>query len=190
VETETLAGFKKNAKKTGKTIVFVDESGLSERPVVIRTWAPRGQTPILQHHFNWKKLAAIAGVSWLNFYFKLYAGTIRKEQVVDFLKHLLRYIKGDLLVVWDGLRSHKSRMVKDFIASTEGRLTVEFLPAYAPELNPVEYLWGYWKCKELPNFCASDYQHLSQTAVAALRRMRRRRVRLVRAFWKQAELPW
>ena len=108
----------------------------------MRTWAPRGVTPVLQHHFNWKQLAAIAGVSWYNIFFKLYPGSIKQEEVIDFLSHLLRYLKGKIFVVWDGLRSHHSKMVKKFIKSTEGRFCIEFLPAYAPELNPVEYLWG------------------------------------------------
>ena len=61
-------------------------------------------------------------------------------------------------------------------------------PAYAPELNPVEYLWGYWKQHELPNLCLQDFAQLSSHARRALRRMRRRPT-LARAFWQQAELP-
>lgn len=190
MEEERVAAFKKNAIKEGKTIVFIDESGITERPFVVRTWGRRGETPVLQYHFNWKQLSAIAGVTWYNFYFKLYAGTIKKEQVVDFLKHLLRFIKGKMLVIWDGLRSHKSKMVKNFIDSVNGRLELEFLPAYAPELNPVEYLWGYWKCKELPNFCAENFAHLSLYARKALLRIRRKKSTLVTAFWKQAELEF
>jgi transposase len=65
---------------------------------------------------------------------------------------------------------------------------VERLPAYAPELNPVEYLWGYWKQHELPNLCARDLWQLSGWAAHALRRIRRKRSRLICAFWHQAEL--
>jgi len=190
MEADEMACDKKKARREERTIVFIDESGLSERPFVARTWAPRGQTPVLQHHFSWKQLAAIAGVSWYSIFFKLYPGTIRQEQVIDFLGHLLRYLKGKILVVWDGLRSHHGRMVREFVASTEGRLCIDFLPAYAPELNPVEYLWGYWKMRELPNFCASDYRNLSDVALRGLQRIRRRRSTLVRAFWKQAELAF
>ncbi|MBI4447057.1 MAG: transposase [Acidobacteria bacterium] len=67
------------------------------------------------------------------------------------------------------------------------RLVLEFLPAYAPELNPVEYIWGYLKQKELPNLCPKNLGELSWYARRSLRRMRRR-PRLVRAFWKQAGL--
>jgi transposase len=117
----------------------------------------------------------------------LFPGTIAGPQVVEFLQHLLRHLRGKLLVIWDGLPAHRSRVVKDFLIQHKRRLEVEFLPAYAPELNPVEYLWGYWKEHELPNFCPKSFGELSHHALRALRRMRRRPP-LVAAFWKQAEL--
>lgn len=187
MEEAPLAHVKKNAERQQQTIVFVDESGLSERPHRCRTWAPKGQTPVLQYHFNWKLLSAMAGVTWWNFYFRLFKGTIRSPQVVEFLTHLLRHLPGKVLVIWDGSMTHRSKIVRDFVADHNGRLTLERLPAYAPELNPVEYLWGHWKHHELPNLCPKDFWQLSEHARKALRRMRRR-PRLVTAFWKQAEL--
>ena len=154
----------------------------------MRTWAPRGQTPVLQYHFNWKLLSAAAGITWWNFYFRLYPDPIHAAEVVDFLGHLLRHLPGKLLVVWDGLLpQHRARLVSEFVAAQRGRLATEQLPAYAPELNPVEYIWGYWKKHELPNFCPHDFAQLSYQARRALRRMRRRPP-LVRSFWKQAQL--
>jgi transposase len=129
----------------------------------------------------------MAGVTWWNFYFRLFPGTIRSRQVVEFLEHLLRHLPGKLLIVWDGLRSHRSRVVWNFVREQQGRLWLEFLPAYAPELNPVEYLWSPWKQHELPNFCPQTFGELSYQARRALRRMRRRPT-LVMASWEQAEL--
>ena len=126
-------------------------------------------------------------MTWWNFYFRLYPGAIRSPQVVDFLKRLQRALPGKLLIVWDGLRQHRSRLVKDFVKEQRGWIHLEHLPAYAPELNPVEYLWGYWKQHELPNVCPDDLGELSTHARRALRRMQRRPT-LVTAFWKQAEL--
>ena len=94
---------------------------------------------------------------------------------------------GKLLIIWDGLRSHRSRLVWDFVRQQRGRLWLEFRPAYAPELNPVEYLWSYWKQHQLPNFCPSTFAQLSVQARSALKRMRRRPT-LVMAFWQQANL--
>lgn len=182
-----MAAGKKNAARRRQTLIFIDESGLSERPCRCRTWAPRGQTPVLQYHFRWNTLSAAAGITWRSFYFRLYRGTIRSPQVIDFLRRLLLQIPGRLLVIWDGLPQHRSRRVRDFVAAQRGRLTLEHLPAYAPELNPVEYLWGHWKTHEIPNLCPADLWELGWHARRALRRMQRR-PRLVAAFWKQAGL--
>ena len=108
--------------------------------------------------------------------------------MIDFLKHLQRHVKGKLLIVWDGVATHRSRLVREYLKSLQGKIWVERLPAYAPELNPVEYLWGYWKQHELPNLCARDLWQLSGWAAHALRRIRRKRSRLICAFWHQAEL--
>jgi transposase len=78
--------------------------------------------------------------------------------------------------------------VRQYLKGLHGKIWVERLPAYAPELNPVEYLWGYWKQHELPNLCARDLWQLSGWAAHALRRIRRKRSRLICAFWHQAEL--
>jgi transposase len=112
---------------------------------------------VLQYHFNWKTLSAMAGVTWWNFYFRLFPGAIRSPQIILFLAHPLRHIPSRLLIVWDGLPAHHSRAVWEFVRQQRGRLWLEFLSAYAPELNPVEYLWSYWKQHELPNFCPATF---------------------------------
>jgi transposase len=132
-------------------------------------------------------MSAIAGLSFFNFYFQLVEGTIKSQQVIDFLGHLRRYLRRPLLIVWDGLSAHKSKITRDFIASQQGHITIEFLPGYAPELNPVEYIWAYWKQHELPNVCPKDWWELDTRSRGALRRMRRR-PRLITAFWAQAKL--
>jgi transposase len=160
---------------------------LSERPHRKRTWAPKGQTPVLQYHFNWKTLSAVAGITFWNFYFRLFAGAIRSPQIIEFLTYLLRHLPSKLLIVWDGLPVHRSRAVWEFVRQQRGRIWLEFLPAYAPELNPTEYIWGHLKQHELANFCPKDLRELSGHAIRALKRMRRR-PRLVMAFWEQADL--
>src|SRR5439155_11764431 len=110
--------------------------GLTERPHRCRTWAPRGQTPVLQYHFNWNLLSAIAGITWWSFYFRLFPGPIKGPQVVEFLMHLHRHLRGKLLVIWDGLPAHRSHLVKEYVRAQRGRITLEALPGYAPELNP------------------------------------------------------
>lgn len=132
-------------------------------------------------------LSAIAGITLWRFYFRLFPGTIRSPQAIEFLRQLLRHIPGKVLIIWDGLAVHRSRLVREFVETQAGRITLARLPAYAPELNPVEYIWGHWKHHELPNLCAKDFGDLSVHARRALRRMRRR-PSLVKAFWCQTGL--
>ena len=112
---------------------------------------------------------------------------IKSEQIIEFLKHLPRYIEGDILLIWDRLPAHRSKITQQFIRDQKGRLEIEYLPPYAPELNPVEYIWAHCKHHELPNVCARNLWDLSEGARRSLKRMRRR-PRLITAFWKQASL--
>jgi transposase len=142
---------------------------------------------VLQYHFTWKTLSVMAGITWWNFYFRLFPGAIRSPQIIEFLAHLLRHLPGKLLIIWDGLPAHRSRAVWEFVRQQRGRLWLEFLPAYAPELNPTEYIWGHLKQHEIANLCPKYLGELSLHAVRALKRMRRRPT-LVMAFWQQADL--
>jgi len=169
VEEQTLAGAKKNAAAQRRTIVFIDESGLSERPTRVRTWSPKAQTPVLQYSFNWKQLSVIAGISYWQFYFRLFPGSIKGPQIIEFLKALKAQIKRKLLIIWDGLGVHKSCLVREFIESLNGHIEVEFLPAYAPELNPAEYIWGHLKQHEIANLCVKNLAELSPFARNRLR---------------------
>ena len=82
-------------------------------------------------------------------YFRLFPGTIKGPQIVEFLKALRAQIKRKLLIVWDGLGVHKSSLVRAYVESLKGKIQIEFLPAYAPELNPTEYIWGHLKQHEM-----------------------------------------
>jgi transposase len=182
-----VAGIKKIAARQGRVIVFIDESGLSERPCRARTWAPRGQTPVLQYSFSWQQLSVIGGVSLWRFYFRLFAGSIRTPQVIEFLRALQATIRKKVLIIWDRLQAHRSKLVHRYVEAQGGAIALEFLPAYAPELNPAEYVWGYLKHHAMPNYCARDLGDLALRARRNLRSMQRRPT-LVRAFWQQAEL--
>ena len=117
----------------------------------------------------------IGGLCLYRFLFQIHPGSIKGPQVIEFLRHLQRHIKGKLTIVWDGAPIHRSRLVQDYVQGTGGRLLLERLPAYAPELNPVEYMWGNLKQHQIGNLIATQAWELSFAATAALRRMRRRR---------------
>ena len=112
---------------------------------------------------------------------------LKRGQFLPSLQHLLRHLDCKLLVVWDGSRTHRSHLIRDFVRKQKGSLGLEFLPAYAPELNPVEYFWSHWKRHELPNFCPQTFWQMSHYARRAFSRMRRRTM-LVTGFWAQADL--
>ncbi len=153
----------------------------------MKTWAPIGQTPVLQYRFNWKQLSLIAGVTYWNFYFRFFPGAIRSPQIVAFLQALTRQIDGPILIIWDGLPAHRSKLVREYVESLDGQIVLERLPAYAPELNPVEYLFGYAKQRELANLCVKTIDEVKRYAGRRLKSLQRR-PNLITAFWQQAEL--
>jgi len=122
------------------------------------------------------------------FYFRLYPGSIKAAQLIHFLRHLKRQVRGNILLVWDRLGVHRSRAVREWLQAQGRRFVVEELPAYAPELNPVEYLWGWWKPNTVANGCARTEEQLHWLARQGLRQAQRRKATLVVAFWKQADL--
>ena len=110
-----------------------------------------------------------------------------KEEVLDFVPHLNKQISQPILLIGDRLPAHRSRLVQHYLASLRGKIEAFYLPAYAPELNPAEYIWAHRKQHELANFCPRDLWSLSAEARSALRSMQRRRT-MVTACWKQAPL--
>jgi len=154
---------------------------------VTRTWAPKGQTPVIQQSFTWKQMSAIAGLSWWRFYFRFFDGPIKSAQVIEFLCALKRQIGKPLLIIWDGVGMHKSRRLREWIEAQDGEIAISFLPPYAPELNPVEAIWAYLKKHEIANLCPTTLAEVSDYARNRLRSMQRR-PKLIRAFWQQAEL--
>jgi transposase len=120
--------------------VFCDQSGFYLLPMVVRTYAPVGKTPILRENLTRDHLSAMSAITLDG---KLYMmeqeRAFKGEDVVRFLKHLLRQIPGKLLVIWDGSPIHRGGAVKDFLASgAASQLQLEQLPGYAPEFNPDE----------------------------------------------------
>ncbi|HLX27224.1 MAG TPA: transposase, partial [Casimicrobiaceae bacterium] len=148
MEDQALASAKKNAKR--------------------QTWAPKGCTPVLQYSFTWKQLSLIAGASCWRIYFRFFNGAIKAPQLVEFLQALAATIKGKLLIIWDGLPAHRSRLVREYVESLDGRIALERLPGYAPELNPVEYLFGYTKQRELGNLCLETIAEVRRYATRRL----------------------
>lgn len=170
----------------------MDESGFSEGSVVRRTWAPRGQTPIVRpktRRWNWMSAigATVYGPRRSSVLLLFQPGTVRGPGVLRFLKHLRRHTKGRVLLLWDGLQAHRAAIVKEWLRANSDWLSVEQLPAYAPELNPVEGLWAWLKGSCLANVCTDDLNPLVQRVRSGSRRLRRRQD-IVQGFLGQAGL--
>jgi transposase len=177
VEGGEVAEAKKGALKEGRTIVFADQSGFYLLPMLVRTYAPVGQTPVLHEHLTRDHLSAMSGITLEG---KLYMieqeRAFKGEDVVRFLKHLMRQIGGKLLVIWDGAPIHRSQAVKDFLVSgATRRVRLEQLPGYAPDLNPDEGIWKHLKCVELKNLCCQSLSELRVELRKAKERLRHKR---------------
>jgi transposase len=155
----------------------VDQSGFYLLPTVVRTYAPVGQTPVLREQLSRDHLSVISGVTLEGKLFMIeQRRAFKGEDVVRFLRHLLRQIAGKLLVVWDGSPIHRGRAVKDFLASgAASRLQLEQLPGYAPELNPDEGVWKHLKCVELKNVCCRNLSELKEELRKAKERLRHKK---------------
>lgn len=152
----------------------MDESGFRPLPSVVRTWAPRGHTPILREWLTWDHLSAISAITPAGeLYLSIQEHAFTGEDVVRFLQQLLDQIPGQLLVVWDGIPTHRSRAVKEFLAAGAAqRLWLERLPGYAPELNPDEGIWHYLKHVELRNVLCHDLIELRSELEQAVERVK------------------
>jgi len=178
VGEEVLAAVEKTARRQNALILFEDESGVSLLPSVRATWAPRGQTPVLRHHFAWKRLS-IAGVlayepdgSDAHLLFELRPGAYNDETLIDFLVEVHAHEQQRrVILIWDGLPSHRSRRMLDWLATQRAWLRAERLPGYAPDLNPIELAWGNVKSKELANLCADTIDEVSDAAEEGLHRV-------------------
>jgi len=148
---------------------------------VRRTWAPRGQTPVIRHHFNWKRINSVGGIackgdgSDRRLLLHLQKDPVNTETVVGFLDSLHEEIDGVIVALWDGLSAHRSNVVREYIEQNKQWLTVERLPAYAPELNPVEYLWSAMKGKDIANFCSETIEQVEHKVEQAAHRIEKRR---------------
>lgn len=154
----------------------MDESGFYLLPSVARTYAPRGETPILHHRLSHDHLSVIGAVG-LNerLYFQVHERAIRSGEVIRFLRHLLRHIPGKLLIVWDGAPIHRSNAIKEFLRSGAAeRIHLERFPAYAPELDPEEGIWRHLKRVEMQNLCCQDLRESRRELRAACRRLRQK----------------
>ena len=163
----------------GFSLAYEDESGISEKPVIRRTWSMKGQTPVIESGGSWKSLT-MAGVLLFSprgrntrILFRLQPGSMGKSDFVDMLRDIKHELKGKkLLLIWDGLPAHRAKEVTEYIKAQRSWLRVERYPAYAPELSPVEFIWSPMKTKDLAHVPPKGLAHLKRIIRRSFRRIR------------------
>ena len=186
---EVWPQLRRRAWRERRTLVFEDESGFYLLPGVVRTYALEAQTPVLREKQTRDHLSVMGGMTPEG---KVYT-LVRQESLnglhcVEFLQHLLRVAGPRLLVIWDGSPIHRRAEVKEFVSNARGKVWLEALPGYAPDLNPWdEGGWHHLKNVAMRNRVCLDLEELHQEFHLAVARLRQK-THLVQSFFAQAEL--
>lgn len=186
--TQRWPELKKKAEEEGREIVFVDESGIYMLAAILRTWSLKGVTPELRERCDRFHFSVIAGVTPAG---KLYTmkrpRSLNSWDVVQFLKHLLYHVGRDLLVIWDGGSIHKGEVKEYMKGAGQGRINIEPLPAYAPEINPTEGIWNNTKRAKLGNVCNPSRQETERELRLAIMRVRSQ-PNLIKSYFRRSGL--
>ena len=145
-QRETYPAIARKAKRQGAEVFFWDESGFRADTVHGKTWGVRGQTPVVQRPGQRQSISAASAVTAQGaFWFCVYEGGLNGELFIELLKKMMHRRRKSVHLILDSLPAHKRAIVSEYVASTEGRLTLHFLPGYAPDLNPDELVWSHIK---------------------------------------------
>ena len=186
---QTYPQIQAQAREAGATIYFADESGLRSDYHTGTPWAPIGQTPevtVTGRRFGLNLISAVSPQG--EFRFMRQQGTVTREVFRTFLQRLLVGAERPVYVIVDGHPVHKSRRVRDFVATTEGRLQLLYLPPYAPHLNPDEQVWAHVK-RIVAKRTVENFDHMKALALSALYRIQKLPNR-VRSFFQQPECQY
>jgi hypothetical protein len=160
-------------------LVFWDESGVSLLPATRRTWAPRGVTPVIRHHFKWKRVSMAAALCYGSrgggaaLAFQHHPDAYDTDSLIQALGELRGFLGGQkATLLWDGLPAHRSNAMRAWLRRQRHWLVVEPLPGYAPELNPVEALWSNLKGVELANMAGDTLDDVITAAERGVQRIR------------------
>lgn len=164
-------------------------------PLVRRTWARKGKTPVINGDGGHRRKVSVIGAislshpgKRLGFYFQtLPGGYFNSGQVASFLRHLLRHLRGEVVVLWDGGPGHKGPAIRRVLADYP-RLSLERLPAYSPRLNPVEWAWSWAKYGKMANSCPQSVEELDDEVTEHLIDLKHD-PQLLRGLWAGSDLP-
>jgi transposase len=187
---ETYPSIARQARAEGGQVFFWDESGFRADAVHGQTWGVRGHTPVVARPGQRQSISAASAVNATGgFWYCTYQGGLTAELFVRLLRQMMRHRVKPIHLVVDGLPAHKTKLVKEYVQSTEGRLTLHFLPGYAPELNPDELVWSHMKRTGLARTPLRKGERLQEKIEAQLARLKNT-PRLIRSFFRAPSVSY
>ena len=190
LQRETYPAIARHAKRTKAEISFWDESGVRADAVHGKTWGARAHTPVVQVPGQRQGISAASAISSKGaFWFATYAGALTGLLFVDLLRRMMRGRRTPLHLILDGLPAHKALVVKEYVAGLNGKLTLHYLPGYAPDLNPDEWVWSHAKRTGNARRPLQKGERLADRITAQLTEMARRPA-LVRSFFRHPSVAY
>ena len=187
---ERFPAIARQAKAAGGEVYFWDESGFRADAVHGKTWGKKGETPVVERPGQRQSISAASAVNARGaFWYCTYHGGLTAELFVTLLRRMMRRRSKPVHLVVDGLPAHKTALVKSYVASTNGMLTLHFLPGYAPELNPDELVWSHMKrtgVARAPLRRGEKLREKIEAQLGAIKRM----PRLIRSFFKAPSVSY
>lgn len=181
---------KRLAKRVGATIFFEDESSVRSDYHSGTTWAVKGQTPVVSStgaRFSVNLISAISAQGALRF--MVVEGRLNAAVFIDFLKRLVHDCERPVFLIVDGHPVHRAGNVKRFVASTQGRLQLFFLPPYSPELNPDELVWNHLKRHRVGKISIAGPDHLKRLVINYLRSLQKLPA-IIRGFFHEPHVRY
>jgi transposase len=180
---EAFPKLKKRARKHGARIYFLDETGFSSEPNLRRTYGLKGETPVVKTSGQRQKVNVISAVSMQGaFWCQVYTHTLKQGDFIVFLKDFMSSQQGKVFLVLDSHPAHIANSVKEYVQSTRGKLELHFLPPYAPDLNPDEFVWNYLKGTGVARKPLRKDESLKERVKADLDKLKQDQ-RLLRSFF-------
>ena len=183
-------GLRRKARKHGASIFFLDEAGFDSEPRLGRTYGLKGQTPVGPATGQRQKVNVISAVTASGaFWCQIYTERLHAQLFVQFLREFMRGRSGTVYLVVDGHPAHKANAVKSLIKEMEGKLELHFLPPYAPDLNPDEFVWAYMKTNGVSKKPLRKNESLKERVEKDLATIKGNR-QLVKSFFKAESVAY
>lgn len=187
---QTFPQLRVRAKRRGAKIFFLDEAGVRSDQVLGRTWGLRGRTPEVPTSGKRQSVNAISAVNARGeFWFEIYTERLNATRFIELLAHFMRRRKAPVLLILDGHPAHTAKSVARYVQSLKGRLELHFLPGYAPELNPDEFVWNHLKRQGVSKKPLLKDESLRQRVRTDLLDIQSR-PQLVRSFFKAPSVAY